>query len=147
MSLQYFFNSTSKQPTMASFQSASIVTVLLSPADASKLTGRYETLAKTKYGEVSVLRSLRNAPREDFLLQARITPKKVKPSSSDIDGLCDLFSSKVNVSPKKTPRSKGVSDKPAAKTNTVSSPVNKRRMSSRPRASAAMKGILSEGSE
>jgi hypothetical protein len=133
---------------MASFQSASIVASYLSPADASRLTGRYETVAKTKSGEeVNVLRSLRHAPQEDLLLQARITPKKVKPTSDDIDGLCDLFQSKVKVSPKNTPRS--VSNKSveeAAKMNLISSPVNMRRTSGGLSAPAAMSAILAEES-
>ena len=138
---------------MASFQSASLVTALLSPADASKLTGRYETVATTKHGqEVNVLRSLRHAPQEDLLLQARITPKKVKPTSSDIDGLCGLFQTKMTVSPKNKSRSNSTTkDKvgvaAVAKTNVVSSPVNKRRISSRLGASAAMKAILTEENE
>lgn len=98
---------------MASFQSASIIAAHLSPVDASKLTGRYETVAKTKSGEdVSVLRCLRHAPQEDLLLQARITPKKVKPvSSDDIDGLCGLFEKKMTVSPKKESPSKSAKNK------------------------------------
>eukprot|EP00984_Skeletonema_dohrnii_P017420 scaffold7913_cov100-Skeletonema_dohrnii-CCMP3373.AAC.3 len=136
---------------MASFQSASIVTAHLSPAAASKLTGRYETVATTKHGqEVNVLRSLRHAPQEDLLLQARITPKKVKPTANDIDGLCGLFQTKMTVSPKNQSRSKstkvGVAES-SAKTNVVSSPVNKRRISSRLSASAAMKAILTEDNE
>mmetsp|Transcript_20634 Transcript_20634/g.41146 ORF Transcript_20634/g.41146 Transcript_20634/m.41146 type:complete len:136 (-) Transcript_20634:62-469(-) len=135
---------------MASFQSASIVTAHLSPAAASKLTGRYETVATTKHGqEVNVLRSLRHAPQEDLLLQARITPKKVKPTANDIDGLCGLFQTKMTVSPKNQSRSKskvGVAEL-SAKTNVVSSPVNKRRISSRLSASAAMKAILTEDNE
>jgi hypothetical protein len=92
---------------MASFQSAATITALLSPLDASKLSGRYETVTKTKSGEeVSVLRSLRHAPQKDLMLWARITPKKVQPTHSDIDGLCDLFRSKATVSPKKMSGSK-----------------------------------------
>ncbi|KAL7498949.1 hypothetical protein ACHAWT_010299 [Skeletonema menzelii] len=132
---------------MASFQSAALVTAHLSPADASKLTGRYETVATTKHGkEVNVLRSLRHAPQHDLLLQARITPKKVKPTSSDIDGLCGLFQTKMTVSPKSESKGKvGVAK--VAKTNVVSSPVNKRRISSRLSASAAIKAILTEENE
>mmetsp|Transcript_25106 Transcript_25106/g.41406 ORF Transcript_25106/g.41406 Transcript_25106/m.41406 type:complete len:133 (+) Transcript_25106:1379-1777(+) len=132
---------------MASFQSASLVTAHLSPADASKLTGRYETVATTKHGkEVNVLRSLRHAPQQDLLLQARITPKKVKPTSSDIDGLCGLFQTKMTVSPKSESKGK-VAVATVAKTNVVSSPVNKRRISSRLSASAAIKAILTEENE
>ena len=132
---------------MASFQSASLVTAHLSPADASKLTGRYETVATTKHGkEVNVLRSLRHAPQQDLLLQARITPKKVKPTSSDIDGLCGLFQTKMTVSPKSESKGK-VAVAKVAKTNVVSSPVNKRRISSRLSASAAIKAILTEENE
>lgn len=140
---------------MASFQSAALVTSQLSPADASKLAGRYETVTTTKHGkEVHVLRSLRHAPQEDLLLQARITPKKVKPTSSDIDGLCGLFQTKMTVSPKSKSRSNsttmekvGVAAVTKKKTNVVSSPVNKRHISSRPSASAAMKAILTEENE
>lgn len=97
---------------MASFQSASIIAAHLSPVDASKLAGRYETVAKTKSGEnVSVLRSLRHAPQEDLLLQARLTPKKVKPVSDDVDGLCGLFEKQMTVSPKKKTPSKSAKDK------------------------------------
>lgn len=64
-------------------------------------------MTKTKSGEeVSVLRSLRHAPQKDLMLWARITPKKVQPTHSDIDGLCDLFRSKATVSPKKMSGSK-----------------------------------------
>ncbi len=139
---------------MASFQSASLIAAHLSPIDASKLTGRYETVATTKHGrEVNVLRSLRHVPQEDLLLQARITPKKIQPTASDMDGLCGLFEAKMTVSPKNKSRSKiSTKDKveaaeASAKTNVVSSPVNKRRISSRLSASAAMKAILNEDNE
>ena len=140
---------------MASFQSASLIAAHLSPVDASKLTGRYETVTTTKYGkEVNVLRSLRHAPKEDLLLQARITPKKVQPTASDMDGLCGLFETKMTVSPKNKSRSKLFTTKEKAgtaeaigKTNVVSSPVNKRRISSRLSASPAMKVILTEENE
>ena len=87
---------------MASFQSAATITAHLSPCDAGKLAGRYETVAKNRSGEeVRVLRSLRHAPQEDLLLRARITPKKVKPVSDDIDSLCGMFEKKMTVTPKK----------------------------------------------
>jgi len=131
---------------MASFLSASIIASHISVAESSKLTGRYETVVKTKSGEeVNVLRSLRHAPQEDLLLQARITPKNVRPTSCDIDGLCDLFQSKVKVSPTKMPRSKPTMS--IKKTNVVSSPVNKRRTSSGLSSAAAMSAILAEESE
>lgn len=138
---------------MASFQSASLIAAHLSPVDASKLTGRYETVATTKHGKkVNVLRSLRHAPQEDLLLQARITPKKIQPTASDMDGLCGLFEAKMTVSPKNKSRSKFTTENKVgaaepARTNVVSSPVNKRRISSRPGASAAMEAILSEENE
>ena len=141
---------------MASFQSASLIAAHLSPVDASKLTGRYETVTTTKYGkEVNVLRSLRHAPKEDLLLQARITPKKVQPTASDMDGLCGLFETKMTVSPKNKSRSKLFTTKDkvvgtaeaTGKTNVISSPVNKRRISSRLSASPAMKVILTEENE
>lgn len=145
---------------MASFQSAATITALLSPLDASKLSGRYETVTKTKSGEdVSVLRSLRHAPQKDLMLRARITPKKVQPTHSDIDGLCDLFRSKATVSPKKLSGSKpgtvkkvesGLAETAVTtvkKTNVVSSPVNKRRASGRLSALAARKAILAEEEE
>eukprot|EP00573_Skeletonema_grethae_P000278 CAMPEP_0201688474 /NCGR_PEP_ID=MMETSP0578-20130828/2226_1 /ASSEMBLY_ACC=CAM_ASM_000663 /TAXON_ID=267565 /ORGANISM="Skeletonema grethea, Strain CCMP 1804" /LENGTH=139 /DNA_ID=CAMNT_0048172809 /DNA_START=52 /DNA_END=471 /DNA_ORIENTATION=- len=139
---------------MASFQSASLISSHLNPADASQLTGRYETVATTKHGkEVNVLRSLRHAPKEDLLLQARITPKKIQPTASDMDGLCGLFKAKMTVSPKNKSHSKFTTKdnigeaEASAKTNVVSSPVNKRRISSRLSASAAMKAILTEDNE
>ncbi len=142
---------------MASFQSASLIAAHLSPVDASKLTGRYETVTTTKHGkEVNVLRSLRHAPKEDLLLQARITPKKVQPTASDMDGLCGLFETKMTVSPKNKSRSKllfTTKDKvvgtaeATGKTNVISSPVIKRRISGRLSASAAMKAILTEENE
>ncbi|KAL3811281.1 hypothetical protein ACHAXA_009281, partial [Cyclostephanos tholiformis] len=69
------------------------VHVVLSPADASKLSGRYETAVEVN----------------ELLLQGSITPQKVKPSVSDIDDLCDLFVKKVKVSPKKKKPSESTS--------------------------------------
>lgn len=110
---------------MASFQSAATVTAHLSPSDAGKLAGRYETVARTKTGEeVSVLRSLRHAPQEDLLLRARITPKKVKPVSDDIDGLCGMFEKKMTVTPKKKSRSKSTQGKEVADANKASKEKN-----------------------
>ena len=129
---------------MASFAAASTVTQLLSPSDASKLSGRYEAVVKKKNGdEVKVLRSLRHAPNQNLLIRANITPQKV--TSKDVDDLCDLFKTSVSVSPKKTPtnrsakKDKSVADeKTPKKTNVVSSPVNKRRGT----ASATKKTLL-----
>ena len=61
---------------------------------------------------VSVLRSIRqaNAKGEELVVSGSITPKKkapVVPSAEELDCLCDLFSSKATVTPKKkTPASK-----------------------------------------
>jgi hypothetical protein len=85
--------------------------------DASKPTdkqGRYETVSKTKSGEVvNVRRSCRHARKDNLSLQATITPKKEKPAaeppSVDIDGLCYLFQSKLCFSPEMTPRSNRLS--------------------------------------
>lgn len=134
---------------MASFAAASTVTQLISPSDASKLSGRYESVVKKKNGdEVKVLRSLRHAPNQNLLIRANITPQKV--TSNDVDDLCDLFKTSVSVSPKKTPinrsakKDKSVADeKTPKKTNVVSSPVNKRRGN----ASATKKAILFKGDE
>lgn len=46
-----------------------------------------------------MLRSLRHAP-DELILQGTITPAK-KQSPIDIDRLCDIFNSKVKVSPKR----------------------------------------------
>ena len=136
---------------MASFASAATITQLLSPSEASKLSGRYESVVKKKNGdEVKVLRSLRHAPNQDLLVRANITPQKVKLTSKDVDDLCDLFKTSVSVSPKKTPtnhsakKDKSVADeKTPKKTNVVSSPVNKRRGT----ASATKKAILFKDDE
>ena len=106
--------------------------------------GRYETVVTTKHGtEVNVLRSLRHAPQEE----------KIQPTASEMDVLCGLFEAKMTVSPKNKSRSnfttkaKVGAAEASAKTNVVSSPVNKRRISSRLSASAAMKAILTEDNE
>ncbi len=135
---------------MASFASASTITQLLSPSDASKLSGRYEAVVKKKNGdEVKVLRSLRHAPNQNLLIRANITPQK-QPTSNDVDDLCDLFKTSVSVSPKKTPtkrsakKDKSVADeKTPKKKNVVSSPVNKRRGT----ASATKKTLLFKDKE
>ncbi|KAL3796372.1 hypothetical protein ACHAW5_001698 [Stephanodiscus triporus] len=76
------------------------VHVCLSPADASKLSGRYETAVDVNGKSVPVLRSIRHAPKE-LVLQGSMTPSKAKPSASDIDDLCDKFAKKMNVTPNK----------------------------------------------
>ena len=58
-----------------------------------------------------MLRSIRHAP-QDLVLRGSITPQKVKPS--DIDDLCDLFVTKVTVSPKKTKPSGSTPDENSA---------------------------------
>ena len=135
---------------MASFASASTITQLLSPSDASKFSGRYESVVKKKNGdEVKVLRSLRHAPNQNLLIRANITPQKV--TSNDVDDLCDLFKTSVSVSPKKTPtkrsakkdKSVAAADTTVKKTNVVSSPVNKRRGT----ASATKKTLLFKDKE
>lgn len=80
---------------------------ILSPSEASKYSGRYEVEYVNKTGQrVKVLRSLRHAKGE-LVLAGTITPKKVKPNSDDIEGLCNLFESKASVTPKKTRFSAG----------------------------------------
>jgi hypothetical protein len=110
--------------------------MVMSPANASKLSGRYETevqvggksmsvsatifwiiilhqnyLIILRTGKsVPVLRSIRHAPQE-LVLQGSITPKKSKPTAADVDDLCDLFVQKVRVSPKKSSVEKEVTKK------------------------------------
>eukprot|EP00581_Thalassiosira_minuscula_P000784 CAMPEP_0183742478 /NCGR_PEP_ID=MMETSP0737-20130205/64720_1 /TAXON_ID=385413 /ORGANISM="Thalassiosira miniscula, Strain CCMP1093" /LENGTH=156 /DNA_ID=CAMNT_0025978065 /DNA_START=45 /DNA_END=515 /DNA_ORIENTATION=- len=96
---------------------------IFSPVDASKLSGRYETTAKDKAGKpVPVLRSLRHAPKE-LVIRGSITPKKVQPSSDDLDNLCDLFQNKASVTPIKKRSS---SSKKSSATRTKSTVVSKR---------------------
>eukprot|EP00579_Thalassiosira_antarctica_P004920 CAMPEP_0201893010 /NCGR_PEP_ID=MMETSP0902-20130614/37771_1 /ASSEMBLY_ACC=CAM_ASM_000551 /TAXON_ID=420261 /ORGANISM="Thalassiosira antarctica, Strain CCMP982" /LENGTH=157 /DNA_ID=CAMNT_0048424671 /DNA_START=8 /DNA_END=481 /DNA_ORIENTATION=+ len=89
---------------------------ILSPVDASKLSGRYETTAADRSGKpVPVLRSIRHATQE-LVLQGTITPKKVKRSSDDVNDLCDLFQAKARVTPnKKKPSSSKADSTPRAR--------------------------------
>lgn len=97
------------------------VSSIISPADAARFSGRYETQIVGKDGKsVSVLRSIRNASLEQLILQGNITPTKAPaPPANAMEDLCGLFETKAKVT--KSP--KATSSKMAAAQD-VSKPAN-----------------------
>ncbi|KAL3801825.1 hypothetical protein HJC23_001221 [Cyclotella cryptica] len=75
------------------------VSSILSPADAARFSGRYETEIVGKDGNpVSVIRSIRNAPLEQLILQGSLTPTKAPaPSPNAMEDLCGLLETKATV--------------------------------------------------
>ena len=97
------------------------VSSIISPADAARFSGRYETQIVGKDGKpVSVLRSIRNASLEQLILEGSITPTKAPaPPANAMDDLCGVFETKAKVT--KSP--KAASNKRAT-TQNVSKPEN-----------------------
>ena len=88
---------------MNSFQT---VTAKLTPVDAARFSGRYETEVVGKDGNpIKVTRSIRKAHLEELLIQGSLTPTKAPALTENaVDDLCDLFETKATVtkSPKVT---------------------------------------------
>ncbi|EJK76214.1 hypothetical protein THAOC_02037 [Thalassiosira oceanica] len=85
---------------------------VLAVADASKLSGRYETEVVDK--QVPVLRSLRNvATPGKMILRGSLTPRGQKAGRSfDVDDLCQAFQRKANVTPNfRNPKKQSPSNK------------------------------------